>query len=277
MAVVDLKSQILRQPGIEELAVFRRQYLQRYTLAELQFPDDRFLQIFSVQQWIWGFVEYAQRRLPNPSYDRLFLKALLNRIEKAVEDAESLDILDSFAELYSDLLNGPSILEPEYQGYVWVEYVAPWRLLDPSRPEDGTDLLEKPNVLSAAGCTGHRTWEAALSFARWFEDSTLVKGKRVLELGAGTGLLSHVAVQQGAKAVMATDADEATLSRLTRSVKRNKVPIICKQYIWGDDITKLDADFDVVIGADVVRCTNSNTALTQVIDRHSDVRSEQYP
>ena len=251
MSVDDLKSQILSRPGIRELALFRRQYFQRWNIAELSFPTAELLRLYSVQQWIWGFVEYAQENQPYQFYEKLFLKALLEKIEEAVTDAEEPDIVDAFANLYSALLLGTSIPTSEGNGYVWLQYVPPWEPLDPSRPDNGIELLEKPNVLSDAGCTGHRTWEAALSFARWLQDVS-VRGKRVLELGAGTGLLSLMSAKQGAAQVVATDADEGVLSRLAQAAKRNDLPVVCKKYLWGDDLASLGTDFDVILGADVV-------------------------
>ncbi|KAL9093245.1 MAG: hypothetical protein Q9159_000422 [Coniocarpon cinnabarinum] len=141
--------------------------------------------------------------------------------------------------------------------YVWIQYTPPWHKLDPSKPERGFYVLEKPNVLSAAGSTGHRTWEAALHLAGWLEDGALVNGKRVLELGAGTALLSLLAAQKGALSITATDGDGQTVERIRRTVQRNESNVSCQSYVWGEDTSELAgsgglSQFDVVLAADVV-------------------------
>ncbi|KAL9049146.1 MAG: hypothetical protein Q9162_007365, partial [Coniocarpon cinnabarinum] len=205
--MLDLKSLLLSQPGIRDLALFRRQYLQRYNVKDILWPTSGILSIFTLQQWIWAFVSEAQATQPFPQYDRAFLKELQTRIESAVEGTPEPDVVDEFAELYVKLDMEVSQAKARDDEYVWIQYTPPWHELDPSKPERGFYVLEKPLVLSASGSTGHRTWEAALHLAGWLEDGALVNGKRVLELGAGTALLSLLAAQKGALSITATDGD----------------------------------------------------------------------
>lgn len=52
-------------------------------------------------------------------------------------------------------------------------------------------LLESRSLISASGTTGLRTWEAALHLGQYLcANKPLVWGRRVLELGAGTGYLA---------------------------------------------------------------------------------------
>ena len=254
----DLKSLLLANPAIRDLAIFRRQYFQRCNVNAIIFPPPDLLRLYSIQRWIWAQVDEAQEHLFYPEYDKLFLKALLDRIEKAVEDAEEPDIVDEFAELHTALMNPGKSIKTKDDGYVWIKYVPPWRALDASRPEHGIDVLEKPNVLSASGSTAHRTWEAALCLGLWL-DRVLVKGKRVLELGAGTGLLSLLAARQGAASVTATDIDEAALDRLRKAAARNNLDVDCRRHVWGDDTETLGGPFDIVLAADVV-CSIAESA-----------------
>lgn len=145
--------------------------------------------------------------------------------------------------------------------YVWLKYVPPWQPLNMNAPESGIDVLEKPNVLAAGGFTGHRTWEAALRLATMLHSPSLVKHivkKNVLELGAGTGLLSLLCANLGAKHVFATDGDPNSIVRLQRSIDRNcfsaSGTINAHQYIWGDDGDLPNIFFDTidtVVSADV--------------------------
>lgn len=174
--------------------------------------------------------------------------------------------MDAFADLYGHLVSQP---EPggDTDDYVWIRYVPPSTQTNLEIPDTGIDLLEKPNVLSAAGSTGHRTWEAALHLASHISDATMhsyIRGKNVIELGAGTGLLSQILARLGASSVMATDGDRRTVSRLEASIQRNTTnvqrsadcTIITRQFTWGSDIAQLKQngnldDFDTVMAADV--------------------------
>lgn len=127
-------------------------------------------------------------------------------------------------------------------------------------------LLENRSVISGAGTTGLRTWEAALHLGSYLISSpdrtSLVSGKKVLELGAGTGLLAMIcATYLNADQVVATDGDEGVIEALKENAACNelKAPMTMRQLWWGRAIkgTWLDEKFaphacDLVIGADVV-------------------------
>ena len=56
------------------------------------------------------------------------------------------------------------------------------------RDEPTITLLERPQLLSGSLTTGFRTWEAALHLGSYLllpENRDLIRGKSVLELGAG--------------------------------------------------------------------------------------------
>ncbi len=76
------------------------------------------------------------------------------------------------------------------------------------------------------------------------------RGRRVLELGAGTGLPGIVAASYGA-AVVQTDRDELALSLCRRNGRRNGVDAIVYRLAewesWKDDPT-----YDWIIGADIL-------------------------
>jgi protein-L-isoaspartate O-methyltransferase len=68
-------------------------------------------------------------------------------------------------------------------------------------------LLEARTILAASGTVGLRTWEAALFFGNYLlQNPSLIEGKSILELGAGTGYLSILCSKyMGASHVLATD------------------------------------------------------------------------
>lgn len=143
-----------------------------------------------------------------------------------------------------------------------------------SNMADGFDLLEKPQVLSASGCTGHRTWEAALHLASFLYNSpfiTNIKSRVVVELGAGTGLLAMTSHLLGAGKVTATDGDPESVERLRSTVKHNEElhltnasrhlqnqafshgGITCRTFRWGQSLDELELEHvDTILAADVV-------------------------
>lgn len=122
-------------------------------------------------------------------------------------------------------------------------------------------IRETPRVISGQGTTGARTWNAALLLALLlntesrFEDS--FKGSTVLELGAGTGLVSAALAKKWSKhspkKIMISDGDAGVVEKLPLTVELNGVEphdIECVQYLWGE--TQLDEKVDIVLGADIV-------------------------
>lgn len=117
---------------------------------------------------------------------------------------------------------------------------------------------ESPSVILSSGTTGFRTWEAALHLATYLAlDSGAVAryihGQRVLELGAGTGLLSlFVARYLQPARVLATDCDEGIVARVGECARVNRINgLDARVLVWGDS-TDCVGDVDTVLGADLV-------------------------
>ena len=139
-------------------------------------------------------------------------------------------------------------------------------------------LLESRFLLAAAGSTGRRTWEAALHLGHFFFSEIGMKyvyGKNIVELGAGTGLLTILCAKYlGASHVLATDGSGEVIDDLQSNLHLNgldREPAIKTAVLkWGhaliDDALSIDGDdlaFDVVVGADVVgECLHLDRAQT---------------
>ena len=146
----------------------------------------------------------------------------------------------------------------------------------PPRPLHATGvqpvlIREARNLLSKGNNVGLRTWEAALHLA-WYlttQQPDLVKGRNVLELGAGTGFLSLLcAGQLEASHVLATDGLGHVCETLQSNVDLNmenntlfgRKPPEVRQLDWTDrpeleqllDESKRNSmNYDLVIGADI--------------------------
>lgn len=129
-----------------------------------------------------------------------------------------------------------------------------------------TDL--QINLIGSSPLYGHILTHACLFLAKHLEMNAaeLVKGKTVLEVGAGGGLPSVLCAHLGAAYVMCTDyPDPELVSNLRRNVQENGVESNCTSagFIWGNDtgeiVDTLSAHtepkrttFDVIILSDVI-------------------------
>jgi predicted nicotinamide N-methyase len=157
--------------------------------------------------------------------------------------------------------------------------------------EEGEDptmtLLERRQLISGSLTTGYRTWEAALHLGAYFlsgQGQELIKGKSVLELGAGTGFLAILCAKNlGATHVTTTDGDEGVVEALKENLFLNGLDderkVLTSVLRWGHGVrgSWVQDDFeehpyDTIIGADIVSDLRTSivawTPLT-TIDRHT--------
>jgi ribosomal protein L11 methylase PrmA len=134
--------------------------------------------------------------------------------------------------------------------------------------EDPTmTLLERRQLISGSLTTGYRTWEAALHLGAYFlsgQGQELIKGKSILELGAGTGFLAILCAKNlGAAHVTTTDGDEGVVEALKENLFLNGLDderkVLTSVLRWGHGVrgSWVQDDFeehpyDTVIGADIV-------------------------
>ncbi|XP_034022759.1 EEF1A lysine methyltransferase 3-like [Thalassophryne amazonica] len=101
-------------------------------------------------------------------------------------------------------------------------------------------------------------WEAALQLCCYLEaEAVELRGQRVIELGAGTGVVGILAARQGA-VVTLRDLPVA-LPQLEDNISANmpragwpSVPPTVLPLSWGENHTSFDSDWDLVLCADVV-------------------------
>jgi len=108
-------------------------------------------------------------------------------------------------------------------------------------PEETRRILEEPPYWSFC-------WASGLVLARWLaERPEWVRGKRVLDFGAGSGVAAIAAAKAGAVEVVACDLDPLALAACQANAALNKVELRYSQDFFGE------ADrFDLIIVADVL-------------------------
>ncbi|KAM9859399.1 EEF1A lysine methyltransferase 3-like [Aulostomus maculatus] len=114
-------------------------------------------------------------------------------------------------------------------------------------------------------------WEAALHLCGFFEEQCVeVRGRRVIELGAGTGVVGIVAARLGA-AVTLTDLP-VVLSQLQANVSANmpasgwpSAPPTVLPLSWGEDHMNFSSDWDLVLCADIVYLPETYPLLVQTL------------
>lgn len=145
--------------------------------------------------------------------------------------------------------------------------------------ERSVTLLESRSIISSSGTTGLRTWEAALFLGEFLsseQGQSLIQGKRVFELGAGTGMLSILCAKHlGVSGIVATDGDEAVVDAIKTNMFLNgldadessgsRIKVRTAALKWGRSINSrtFEEDYgmevpDVLLGADVVRRTSAS-------------------
>ncbi|XP_077175378.1 protein N-lysine methyltransferase METTL21A isoform X2 [Paroedura picta] len=114
-------------------------------------------------------------------------------------------------------------------------------------------------------------WDAAVVLCTYLETGDVdLRGRSVIELGAGTGLLGIVVALLGAQ-VTITDK-EASLAFLKSNVQANlpaeaQSRAVVKELTWGQNLMNFSAgEYDFILGADIVYLEETFPALLQTLD-----------
>lgn len=137
------------------------------------------------------------------------------------------------------------------------------------------NLLESRALISASGTTGLRTWEAALHLGQYLcLNPSLVKNKRILELGTGTGYLAVLCAKYlGSDHVVASDGSDEIVNHLSDSFFLNGLQgsstVSAKQLIWGHALIGAEWDegrLNTVLGADITYDVSVIPALVATLE-----------
>ncbi|TLD16484.1 uncharacterized protein PgNI_00095 [Pyricularia grisea] len=201
-----------------EIDRFCWQYLQLE--QRLDYPPRELIRTEECQSQLFARL-FAPGALPHPPpqrYQLRVLKELVGWIEASIEDWDEHGISDDLATALTALMSQPTPSEAtaaQQKSYVTYHL----SLLDQpgSSSSKSITLLENRHLIAASGTTGLRTWEAALHLGQYLclHADALVSGRRVLELGAGTGYLSMLcAAHLGAAHVVASDGSDDVVANL---------------------------------------------------------------
>lgn len=125
------------------------------------------------------------------------------------------------------------------------------------------ELNDAPLLTQDHTSVGLQSWGSAIVFAdRMCADPAAFAlagdGLRVLELGAGTGLLSIAAAKlftsRNPADIVATDYHPSVLDNLRLNVETNRTPVAVHALDWQNPryAAPFDAPFDVILAADVI-------------------------
>ncbi|KAI2631636.1 S-adenosyl-L-methionine-dependent methyltransferase [Xylaria nigripes] len=267
-----------------QLQLFKRQYIQLFEPDFLAWPHPQLLRRSDAQAWIFKHLFDARRnpRLPPERYQLRVLRQLITRIDKAIQDPDEDEISNDLMGRIGELMT--SGVPSEFETMKERAYVTFTCLEDGNNPDEDDStitLLERRNLISGSRTTGHRTWEAALHLGSYFltqPGRALIKGKSVLELGAGTGFLAILCAKHlGAQHVTTTDGDEIVVDHLKGNLVLNGLDgdgdlVLARKLWWGEELsgTWVEQDcaarpYDVVIGADITYDTVAIAALVQTL------------
>lgn len=129
-------------------------------------------------------------------------------------------------------------LVPEIQLFVASEFLPLWQMTEDEMAQAG---LPPPFWAFA--------WAGGQAMSRFLLDHPeYVKGKKVLDFGAGSGLAGIAAAKAGAARVTASEIDPIAVASIQLNAGENGVAI---EAVESDLVGVTDADWDVVLAADV--------------------------
>ncbi|KAK2736415.1 hypothetical protein FQN57_000748 [Myotisia sp. PD_48] len=254
------------EEGLGRLAA---QYFQVVDIQHLQFPPNTVLLKPLVQEWIARnmFDETTVWPIPPLNYRSRVLKLLLLKIEQTISDPEEDEISDDLMAIWGDLVARPkpSPLQ-EAQKLSYIKYTPP----KVQGCQTGQPIITSENrgLILSSGTTGFRTWEASLHLATFLstpEGKSLVSGKSLLELGAGTGLVSMYCIKcLDANTAIVTDREPTLIANAQDCIARNGLDprkIEACIWEWGGPLNNskymqeqgLSHAIDTALGADLGR------------------------
>ena len=202
-------------------------------------------------------------------------------------------VSDSLMEAFAEMLDVP--VPSETEAVQKMDYVTYYLSLLKSEEKPAGDssssavknsitVFESRGLLATSGTTGMRTWEAGLHLGQYLCTAPeLVKGKRVLELGTGTGYVSVLCAKYlGAQKVVATDGSEDVIRDLSDTIFLNGLQesanFSIMELVWGRALLGTEdaewnggEEIDVVLGSDITYDSRAQPALIATLGELFDL------
>lgn len=141
------------------------------------------------------------------------------------------------------------------------------RLLRVDRPDDLLDhITQEEYAVDERLPYWAELWPAALALAEHVIGRVPVAGRRVIELGAGMGLVSLAAARAGAD-VLATDYEEDALRFVRANAALNGLRVRAAHLDWRDLRPLRGETFDLVLASDVVYERRNHGPILDALDR----------
>ncbi|KAI1474127.1 putative methyltransferase-domain-containing protein [Daldinia eschscholtzii] len=273
-----------------QLLLLRRQYMQLFEPDFLAWPPAKFLKDVDVHKWLHKhlFDPYRNQRLPPEGYQMRVLEKLIAKVEKETGNpGRDVVLRELTACLESFVAKGVSseFHTAQEETYVTFTCLPEKYSLDNSHncdSEPTVTLLERRNLVSGSQITGFRTWEGSLHLGSYLltdAGSQIIRGKNILELGAGAGFLSILLAKHlHAKHVTTTDGDEGVVESMRENLSLNGLDnqekVRTGTLTWGCDPwetwIKDDCDanpYEVAIGADITYNKAAISALVSTLHK----------
>ncbi|KAG9442003.1 hypothetical protein H6P81_017857 [Aristolochia fimbriata] len=145
-------------------------------------------------------------------------------------------------------------------------------------------ILQSPSSMSTPGVTGAVMWDSGLVLAKFLEHAVdtgmlLLQGKKVVELGAGCGLVGCIAALLGAKVILTDLPDRLKLLKknVEANVEESYSPgeATVAELEWGDDpdCRLTEPMPDIVLGSDVIYSEGAVTNLLVTLQQLSTIHT----
>lgn len=164
---------------------------------------------------------------------------------------------DSAAFIAANLLVAPVPSLPEMRLYTAHPASGLWRLAGNDRNDEEGDDPPAPYWAYQ--------WAGGLVLARHICDRPeTVRGRRVLDLGAGSGLVGIAAAKAGARSVLAAEIDSNGIAAIGLNAALNEVELTAV----GDDLTNgPPPEVDIVLVGDLFYAPDLGERVTAFLDR----------
>ncbi|KAK9238705.1 hypothetical protein V1525DRAFT_316848, partial [Lipomyces kononenkoae] len=241
----------------ETLSFISRQFLQQVAVKSFQFAlpsvrsnaktaheEYKVVCDLEVQHEIYDKLCSPACRFKRPSLDYIerFLKKLVQLLENLQADIDD-DMISFMIFAMANRSDGRGLF-----GTVMTAQFGPVTYILNNKVNFNTDdqyiiIHEDRNVISGFGTTGYRTWEAGLALGEYIMSQRQtsnpkvdVVGKRIFELGTGTGFVSLLCGKLGAAKVVGSDGFEDVVLRFRQNVEDNKLGNVVETRVfkWGN-------------------------------------------